>query len=219
VSADDDTREDTAKGDTAEGDTAEGDTAEGDTAEGGTAEGDTAEGDTAKGGTSTDVNATGAAATADDLRFMAEAIAQARLAAARGEVPVGAVLVHEGRVIARGSNLREAAQDPSAHAELIAVRAAAARLGTWRLSGVTVYVTLEPCPMCAGLLVNARVDRVVYGATDPKAGATETLYGIGSDLRLNHRFALTSGVRRDECASLLSEFFQRIREARRVSKG
>jgi tRNA(adenine34) deaminase len=114
-------------------------------------------------------------------------------------------------LLSRGHNLRERAQDPTAHAELIALKAAAARLGTWRLSGVTAYVTLEPCPMCAGALVNARVDRVVYGATDPKAGATNTLYTIGSDPRLNHRFEVTSGVLAQECGALLSQFFARIR--------
>lgn len=150
--------------------------------------------------------------------WMREALAEAARAQARGEVPVGAVFVQEGAIVARGHNLREAAQDPTAHAELIAIRAAAARLGTWRLSGVTAYVTLEPCPMCAGALVNARVDRVVYGATDPKAGATETLYAIGSDARLNHRFELVSGVLAEECGAALTEFFQRIRAARRRAK-
>lgn len=150
-----------------------------------------------------------------DETWMREALDEARRAQAAGEVPVGAVAVADGRVVGRGHNLRERAQDPTAHAELIAVRAAAARLRTWRLSGVTVYVTLEPCPMCAGALVNARVDRVVYGAADPKAGATETLYRIGDDPRLNHRFAIASGVLADECGGLLSDFFRRIREARR----
>ncbi|MCB9594991.1 MAG: tRNA adenosine(34) deaminase TadA [Sandaracinaceae bacterium] len=153
--------------------------------------------------------------TEADEAWMREAIAEARRAEEAGEVPVGAVLVADGRIVGRGHNLRERAQDPTAHAELIGVRAAAARLRTWRLSGVTVYVTLEPCPMCAGALVNARVDRVVYGARDPKAGATETLFAIGSDERLNHRFAIEPGVLADECASLLTDFFRRIREARR----
>ena len=146
---------------------------------------------------------------------MREALAEAAEAEARGEVPVGSVFVRAGAILSRGHNLREAAQDPTAHAELIALRAAAARLGTWRLSGVTAYVTLEPCPMCAGALVNARVDRVVYGATDPKAGATETLYAIGSDARLNHRFELVSGVLAEECGDALTRFFQRIRASRR----
>ena len=150
--------------------------------------------------------------------WMREALREAEQAEARGEVPVGAVLVLGDRVVARGHNLREAAQDPTAHAELIALMSAAARLGTWRLSGVTAYVTLEPCPMCAGALVNARVDHVVYGATDPKAGATETLFPIGSDPRLNHRFAITSGVLAEECGAQLSRFFQRIRDARRRAR-
>jgi tRNA(adenine34) deaminase len=151
----------------------------------------------------------------EHVRWMREAIREARRAEAVGEVPVGAVLVKDGVVVGRGHNLRESSQDPTAHAELIATKGAASRLGTWRLSGVTVYVTLEPCPMCAGALVNARVDRVVYGATDPKAGATETLYAIGDDPRLNHRFEIVSGVLADECGALLSGFFQRIRDDRR----
>jgi tRNA(adenine34) deaminase len=151
----------------------------------------------------------------DDVRWMWDAIAEARAAEAAGEVPIGCILVHRGRVIARTHNLRERSQDPTAHAELIAIKSAAARLATWRLTGVTAYVTLEPCPMCAGALVNARVDRVVYGATDPKAGATNTLYSIGSDARLNHRFSITNGVLAEECGALLSTFFARIRAGRR----
>lgn len=150
-----------------------------------------------------------------DETFMREALALARRAEALGEVPVGAVLVHQGEIVGRGYNLREREQDPTAHAELIGLRAAAAHLGTWRLSGVTAYVTLEPCPMCAGALVNARVDRVVVGALDPKAGATESLYTIGSDARLNHRFETRSGVLADDCGALLSAFFRRVRDARR----
>jgi tRNA(adenine34) deaminase len=152
---------------------------------------------------------------AEDVRWMWAAIAEARAAEEAGEVPIGCVLVHEGRILSRGHNLRERAQDPTAHAEIIAIRAAAARLGTWRLCGVTAYVTLEPCPMCAGALVNARVDRVVFGAPDPKAGATTTLYTIGQDTRLNHRFELTGNVLAEECGALLSAFFARIRQARR----
>jgi tRNA(adenine34) deaminase len=146
-----------------------------------------------------------------DDESMDLALAQARLAGEAGEVPVGCVIVHEGNVIARAHNLRETIQDPTAHAELIALRDAAKTLGTWRLSGATCFVTLEPCPMCAGALVNARVDRVVYATEDPKAGATTTLYTIGSDLRLNHRFALTTGVRRDEASDMLKKFFGDIR--------
>jgi len=148
-------------------------------------------------------------------RFMHEAIAEARRAEERGEVPVGSVAVLDGEIIARGHNLRETSQDPTAHAELIAVRKAAARLGTWRLHGVSIYVTLEPCPMCAGALVNARVDRVVWGCDDPKAGATTTLYSIGSDARLNHRFECVPGVLTDACAEQLRGFFSGLRQGGR----
>ncbi len=151
----------------------------------------------------------------EDAGWMWAAIAEARAAEAAGEVPIGCVLVESGRIVSRGHNLRERAQDPTAHAEIIALKAAAARLGTWRLSGVTAYVTLEPCPMCAGALVNGRVDRVVFGAPDPKAGATTTLYTIGQDSRLNHRFELVGGVLANECGALLSTFFARIRAARK----
>ncbi len=154
----------------------------------------------------------------DDERFMDEALAQARRAEEAGEVPVGSVIVFENRIIARGHNRREAIQDPTAHAELLALREAAQARGTWRLSGATCYVTLEPCPMCAGALVNARVDRVVYATEDPKAGATSTLYTIGSDLRLNHRFAMSVGVRKDEASLLLKQFFGRIRDAQKLAK-
>jgi tRNA(adenine34) deaminase len=156
---------------------------------------------------------------AADIRFMREALAEADRAAALGEVPVGAVAVHGGRVIARGQNLRERSQDPTAHAELIALRAAAHRLGTFRLSDVTMYVTLEPCPMCAGALVNARMGRVVWGCDDPKAGATKTLYQIGNDPRLNHRFKMTQGVLEAECAERLSGFFEALRRKARARSG
>jgi tRNA(adenine34) deaminase len=143
---------------------------------------------------------------------MREAIAEAESAALAGDVPVGAVVVDAaGVVIARGRNRREADQDPTAHAEVDAVRRAAAALGHWRLDGATVFVTLEPCPMCAGALVNARVARLVYGCPDPKAGAVDTLFAIGRDLRLNHRFLVTSGVLGDECAALLKSFFAKLR--------
>jgi tRNA(adenine34) deaminase len=153
--------------------------------------------------------------TADDERFMQEAMAEADLAAAAGEVPVGCVLVRDGAIIARAHNLRQRAQDPTAHAELIAMRAASARLRSWRLLGVTCYVTLEPCPMCAGALVNARVPRVVYGCDDPKAGAVRTLFSIGQDPRLNHRFEVVPGVLGEPCARQLSGFFERVRNQRR----
>lgn len=156
--------------------------------------------------------------TAPDHAFMLEAIAEARLAEAKGEVPVGCVIVLGDRIVGRGHNLRETTQDPTAHAEMIALREAAAATGSWRLEGATCYVTLEPCPMCAGALVNARVARVVYGADDPKAGATTTLYTIGTDTRLNHRFVLVPNVLGPECGALLSEFFGRIRAARRAAR-
>jgi tRNA(adenine34) deaminase len=151
----------------------------------------------------------------DDADFMRAAIDEARAAERLGEVPVGAVLVKDGAVIARGHNLRESSQDPTAHAEMFAIRDAARALGTFRLEGVTCYVTLEPCPMCAGALVLARVDRVVWGADDPKAGATKTLYAIGDDPRLNHRFVSSAGVLADECGALLSDFFRDVRTRRR----
>lgn len=146
-----------------------------------------------------------------DEHWMREAISEARLAERKGEVPVGAVVVHDGRIIGRGHNLRELSQDPTTHAEMIAIREAARALESWRLIDSTLYVTLEPCPMCAGALVNARVPRVVWGCNDPKAGATETLYTIGNDRRLNHRFESVAGVLADECSALLSRFFAAIR--------
>ncbi|AKF03346.1 tRNA adenosine(34) deaminase TadA [Sandaracinus amylolyticus] len=153
-----------------------------------------------------------------DASFMREAIAEARLAEAKGEVPVGCVIVLEGAIVGRGHNLRETMQDPTAHAEMIALRQAASTIGSWRLEHAIAYVTLEPCPMCAGALVNARVARVVYGADDPKAGATTTLYTIGSDPRLNHRFVLVPQVLGGECGALLTDFFGRIRAARRAAR-
>ena len=149
--------------------------------------------------------------TAADERFMRLALEQAAGAAALGEVPIGAVVVCDGAVVATGSNRREIDADPTAHAELMAVREAAAALGRWRLDGCTVYVTLEPCPMCAGALHAARVDRCVYGAVDPKAGALGTLYDIASDVRLNHRYEVTAGVLADESSALLKRFFAGLR--------
>lgn len=153
----------------------------------------------------------GVTAREEDERWMREALAEARLAEARGEVPVGAVIIHDGVIIGRGHNEREASQDPTTHAEMTAIRDAARTLGSWRLIDTTLYVTLEPCPMCAGALVNARVPRVVWGCSDPKAGATQTLYTIGDDARLNHRFESVGGVLGDECAGLLTGFFAAIR--------
>jgi tRNA(adenine34) deaminase len=151
----------------------------------------------------------------DDERWMRVAIDEARVAAERGEVPVGCVLVDRSdRVISRAHNLRETLQDPTGHAEMIALRWAAMDRESWRLDDVTAYVTLEPCPMCAGALVNARVARVVWGCDDPKAGAVRSLFAIGQDGRLNHRFAISAGVRGEECAGLLKAFFARLRGRR-----
>jgi len=138
---------------------------------------------------------------------MRAALAEAIAARDAGDVPVGAVLVEEDRIIGRGHNQREKLQDPTAHAEMIAITAGAAHRSSWRLDGCTLYVTLEPCPMCAGALVLARVKRVVYGAVDPKAGACESLYTVTSDPRLNHRVEIGPRVLADECAALLTDFF------------
>lgn len=149
--------------------------------------------------------------SAEDEKFMRAALDQARAAAAVGEVPIGAVVVCGGRVVARAHNRRELDQDPSAHAEFAAIVAAARELGRWRLDDCTVYVTLEPCCMCAGLMVNARVGRCVYGAADAKAGALGSLYDLNADRRLNHRFNVTAGVLEDECRALLSGYFASLR--------
>ena len=142
--------------------------------------------------------------------WMTEAIALGRAAAALGEVPIGCVVVHDptARVIGRGYNRRETDRDPTAHAEILAMREAGAALGHWRLVDCTLVVTLEPCPMCAGAIVNARVPRLVYGCDDPKAGAVRTLYQVCTDPRLNHRVAVTAGVLAEECAELLRSFFR-----------
>lgn len=152
----------------------------------------------------------------EDTVYMSLALEEARAAGAGGETPVGAVVVCDGAVVARARNARESAADPTAHAELIAIREAAERLGRWRLSDCTLYVTLEPCPMCAGALVNARIDRLVYGASDPKAGAVGTLMDLSSDDRLNHRFAVTAGVLEGECSAVLTDFFRGLRERQKV---
>jgi len=138
---------------------------------------------------------------------MGEALALARKAAEAGDVPVGAVAAFEGRIVGRGANAREAARDPTAHAELIAIQEAARALGRWRLAGVTLYATLEPCAMCAGAMVLARIERLVYGAADPKAGAVGSLMDLSQDPRLNHRFPVERGVRAEECGAVLRAFF------------
>lgn len=147
--------------------------------------------------------------TDDDM--LDAALVQARAAAAHGDVPIGAVVVIDGEVVAAAPNRREADADPTAHAELLALRAAAAAVGRWRLEGATLAVTLEPCPMCAGAAVLARVGRVVFGAPDPKAGACGSLYNLCADPRLNHEPEVRGGVRADACGALLREFFARRR--------
>lgn len=147
-----------------------------------------------------------------DETFMAEALAEARLAAAEGEVPVGAVVVCEDRIVGRGRNARERLHDPTAHAEILALREAARALSRWRLTGATLYATLEPCPMCAGALVNARLDRLVYAVPDPKAGAAGSLFDLARDPRLNHRLQVETGVLADECGAVLKEFFRARRK-------
>lgn len=147
-----------------------------------------------------------------DLDMMQRALAQARMAAEAGEVPVGAVVVgSDGQVLAEAGNLCIGGADPSGHAEMRAVRMAAQTIGNYRLPGAQVYVTLEPCPMCAALLVHARIERLIFGATDPKGGAIVSKYRIGGDGLLNHQFAVTGGVLAEECGRLLRDFFQNRR--------
>jgi len=147
----------------------------------------------------------------EDRLWMLEALAEARRAGEIGEVPIGAVIVREGEIVGRGHNRREIDGDPLAHAEILAIRQAAGRIEGWRLVGCTLYVTLEPCAMCAGALVNSRIERLVYGAADPKAGYCGTLGNLVQDPRLNHRLEVTAGVLEDECAALLRAFFARLR--------
>ncbi|MFC4601761.1 tRNA adenosine(34) deaminase TadA [Cohnella hongkongensis] len=147
----------------------------------------------------------------DDERWMREAIVQARHAESLGEVPIGAVIVRDGAIVGAGYNLRERDRDPTAHAEMIAIRQASERLQAWRLLGCTLYVTLEPCPMCSGAILQSRVERVVYGASDPKAGCAGTLMDLLQDSRFNHMSPWTSGVLQEECSALLTDFFRRLR--------
>jgi len=154
------------------------------------------------------------AGTPDEI-FMKEALAEAKKAMEKGEIPVGAVVVLGGEVIGRGHNLREATGDPTAHAEMLALREAARAIGHWRLIGCTLYVTLEPCPMCAGAVINGRVDRVCFGAFDPKAGCCGTLYDLTGERKFNHHPDVAGGVLNDECAALLKEFFSKRRAAQK----
>ena len=153
-----------------------------------------------------------------DMRMMERALELAAHAAGAGEVPVGAVAYRGGEILGEAANARERDADPTAHAEIVAIRAAAAALGTWRLDGCSLAVTLEPCPMCAGALVNSRIARVVFGARDPKAGACGTLMDICRDARLNHRLEVVEGVLADRCAALLTSFFAARREAQAAER-
>ncbi|MFA5251013.1 MAG: tRNA adenosine(34) deaminase TadA [Phycisphaerae bacterium] len=146
-----------------------------------------------------------------DEQFMRIAVDQAKIAEENGDVPIGAVIVHRNQIIAKAYNQREQLQDPTAHAEIIALTQAAAALENWHLNGCIMYVTLEPCPMCAGALVLSRMGKLVYGCDDPKTGAVKSLYNIVTDERLNHRLEVVSGVLADECAKKLQDFFRRRR--------
>ncbi|MBS4216690.1 MULTISPECIES: tRNA adenosine(34) deaminase TadA [Neobacillus] len=153
-----------------------------------------------------------------DEKFMLEAIAEARKAEKLDEVPIGAVLVHDGRIIARAHNLRESEQNATAHAELLAIDQACRETGSWRLEDTTLYVTLEPCPMCSGAIILSRVKRVVYGASDPKGGCAGTLMNLLQDSRFNHQCEVVKGVLAEECGSMLSSFFQKIRDRKKQEK-
>lgn len=148
-----------------------------------------------------------------DSECMEIAVHEASAALSEGEVPVGAVVVSDGEIVGRGHNRRESLNDPTAHAEILAIREAAQRMGSWRLAGSTIYVTVEPCPMCAGAIQQSRISRLVYGIPDPKAGAVESLYNIVQDERLNHSVDVTVGVGEDKCRELMQKFFKELRES------
>jgi tRNA(adenine34) deaminase len=150
--------------------------------------------------------------TDKDLEFMQMALEQARLAPARGEVPIGAVLVLDGQVLAQVHNFREVWQDPTAHAEVVAIREAATRLGTWRLTDTALYVTVEPCSMCAGAIIQSRISRLVFGARDPKAGACGSVFNLPDERRLNHRVQVVGGVMEQESQELMQTFFRNLRD-------
>ena len=149
----------------------------------------------------------------NDFEFMGLALAEAGQAASEGEVPIGAVLVFAGEVIARAHNRRETDKDATAHAEMLVIRDACRKLGRWRLTGATLYVTIEPCPMCAGALVMSRIDRLVYGSPDFRAGAVESIFNVVQHPALNHRLAVTAGVRQEECAAAMQAFFRERRRS------
>lgn len=153
-----------------------------------------------------------------DRHFMREAIAEAKRAEEKGEVPIGAVIVRNGEILARGHNLRESRQSSIAHAEVLAIDDACKKMGTWRLEDADLYVTLEPCPMCAGAIMLSRIRRVVYGAADPKGGCAGTFMNLLDDDRFNHQSEVVSGVLAEECGELLSDFFRKIRERKKQHK-
>ena len=150
-----------------------------------------------------------------DVKFMEAAIEEAQKALTLNEVPIGAVIVYNDEIIARGYNLRESSHTTLSHAELIAIQEANEKIGSWRLEDCTLYVTLEPCPMCAGAIVQSRIKRVVYGATDPKAGCAGTLMNLLNEPRFNHQVELTAGVLQTECAALLTDFFRALRKRKK----
>ncbi|WP_093042001.1 tRNA adenosine(34) deaminase TadA [Thalassobacillus cyri] len=154
----------------------------------------------------------------EDQKWMQYAILEAKKAAAVGEVPIGAVIVKDGEIIASGYNLRETSQLASSHAEFIAIERANNILGSWRLEGCTLYVTLEPCPMCAGAILQARIPRVVFGAPDPKAGCTGTLMNLLQDERFNHQAEVVHGIEEESCGQMLSDFFKQLREQKKKVK-
>lgn len=155
----------------------------------------------------------------DDNYWMGIALREAKKAAARGEVPIGAIVVKDDMVLGRGFNFREARQDPVAHAEIIAIRKAARKEASWRLTNATLFVTLEPCLMCMGAMILARIERVAFGCHDPKGGAAGSLYDVSDDCRLNHRIKVTSGIREAECSAILSNFFDSLRKQKKKEKG
>lgn len=160
----------------------------------------------------------GTLSTEEDAYYMSLALEEARKAAELGEIPIGAVLVQEGQVICRAHNLREINQDATAHAEVLVIREACAKLKRWRLSGCSLYVTVEPCPMCSGAIVNGRIDRVVYGCPDVKAGGAESIFNIITNPNLNHCAEVTSGVLEEDCAQVMKDFFKRRRQENKAAK-
>lgn len=153
-----------------------------------------------------------------DRLFMQEALIEAEKAAALGEVPIGAVIVYEDEIIARAHNLRETTQNALTHAESMAIQQACEKIGSWRLENTTLYVTLEPCPMCAGAILQSRIPRVVYGARDIKAGCVDSLYRLLNDARFNHECDVTEGVLEQQCGAILTDFFKALRERKKVEK-